>query len=61
LRYNTKNIELYAKVALYPLTALKMCSFTTGKLRFFGHFRLVMKHNPTFDFTSIEPSGRKKK
>ena len=24
-----------------------------GKLCFFGHFRLVMKHNPTFAFTSL--------
>nr|VFJ49802.1 MAG: hypothetical protein BECKFM1743C_GA0114222_100768 [Candidatus Kentron sp. FM] len=47
--------ELYAKVILHSLTALKMsskCSFIPYKLRFFIHFRLVMKHNPTFAFTS---------
>nr|VFJ46210.1 MAG: hypothetical protein BECKDK2373C_GA0170839_101434 [Candidatus Kentron sp. DK] len=43
--------ELYAKVTLHSLTALKMsskCSFIPYKLRFFIHFRLVMKHNLTF-------------
>nr|VFJ48376.1 MAG: hypothetical protein BECKDK2373C_GA0170839_102139 [Candidatus Kentron sp. DK] len=43
--------ELYAKVTLHSLTALKMsskCSFIPYKLRFLIHFRLVMKHNLTF-------------
>nr|VFJ52947.1 MAG: hypothetical protein BECKDK2373B_GA0170837_104014 [Candidatus Kentron sp. DK] len=47
--------ELYAKVRLRPLTSLKTrskCSFTPCKLRFFACFRLVMKHNLTFAFTS---------
>nr|VFJ48991.1 MAG: hypothetical protein BECKDK2373B_GA0170837_10229 [Candidatus Kentron sp. DK] len=44
-------IELYAKVASHPLTALKTsskCSFIPYKLRFLVSFRLVMKHDPTF-------------
>nr|VFJ54065.1 MAG: hypothetical protein BECKDK2373B_GA0170837_10457 [Candidatus Kentron sp. DK] len=43
--------QLYAKVTLHSLTALKMsskCSFIPYKFRFFIHFRLVMKHNLTF-------------
>jgi len=48
--------KVNAKVALHSLTASKMsskCSFTTGKLRFFGHFCLVMKYNPTFVFSLL--------
>nr|VFJ42751.1 MAG: hypothetical protein BECKDK2373C_GA0170839_100231 [Candidatus Kentron sp. DK]VFJ47040.1 MAG: hypothetical protein BECKDK2373B_GA0170837_101524 [Candidatus Kentron sp. DK] len=44
-------LVLYAKITLHSLTALKMsskCSFIPYKLRFFIHFRLVMKHNPDF-------------
>nr|VFJ57073.1 MAG: hypothetical protein BECKDK2373B_GA0170837_10633 [Candidatus Kentron sp. DK] len=40
-------LELYAKVASRPLTALKTsskCSFIPYKLRFLVSFRLVMKH-----------------
>ena len=47
--------ELYAKVASHSLTALKMCSkcsFIPYKLRFFAHFRLVMKRDPTFAYAS---------
>nr|VFJ55770.1 MAG: hypothetical protein BECKDK2373B_GA0170837_105415 [Candidatus Kentron sp. DK] len=45
------SLELYAKVASHPLTALKTsskCSFIPYKLRFLVSFRLVMKHDPTF-------------
>nr|VFJ63265.1 MAG: hypothetical protein BECKDK2373B_GA0170837_11232 [Candidatus Kentron sp. DK] len=44
-------MELYAKVASHPLTALKTsskCSFIPYKLRFLVSFRLVMKHDPCF-------------
>nr|VFJ64679.1 MAG: hypothetical protein BECKDK2373C_GA0170839_11207 [Candidatus Kentron sp. DK] len=44
-------MELYAKVASHPLTALKTgskCSATKCKLRFLASFRLVMEHEPTF-------------
>nr|VFJ53714.1 MAG: hypothetical protein BECKDK2373B_GA0170837_104327 [Candidatus Kentron sp. DK] len=50
------SLELYAKVTLHSLTALKMsskCSFIPYKLRFFIHFRLVMKHNLTFAYGSL--------
>nr|VFJ68652.1 MAG: hypothetical protein BECKDK2373B_GA0170837_12197 [Candidatus Kentron sp. DK] len=43
--------ELYAKVALHALTALKTsskCSFIPYKLRFLVGFRLVITHNSTF-------------
>nr|VFJ56997.1 MAG: hypothetical protein BECKFM1743A_GA0114220_101804 [Candidatus Kentron sp. FM]VFJ59490.1 MAG: hypothetical protein BECKFM1743C_GA0114222_102473 [Candidatus Kentron sp. FM] len=49
--------ELYAKVASHSLTALKMCSkcsFIPYKLRFFAHFRLVMKRDPTFAYASFD-------
>nr|VFJ68027.1 MAG: hypothetical protein BECKDK2373C_GA0170839_11746 [Candidatus Kentron sp. DK] len=48
---NKLTYELYAKVALHPLTALKTsskCSFIPYKLRFLVSFRLVMGHDPTF-------------
>ena len=47
--------ELYAKLTLRSLTALKMaskCSFTLCKLRFLDHFCLVMKHNSSFAVAS---------
>nr|VFJ48539.1 MAG: PIN domain-containing protein [Candidatus Kentron sp. DK] len=49
--------ELYAKLTLRSLTALKMaskCSFTLCKLRFLDHFCLVMKHNSSFAVASSE-------
>nr|VFJ67213.1 MAG: hypothetical protein BECKDK2373C_GA0170839_11623 [Candidatus Kentron sp. DK] len=49
-------MELYAKVASHSLAALKItskCSFIPYKLRFFVHFRLVMKHDPTFAYASM--------
>nr|VFJ44186.1 MAG: hypothetical protein BECKDK2373B_GA0170837_100756 [Candidatus Kentron sp. DK]VFJ50889.1 MAG: hypothetical protein BECKDK2373C_GA0170839_103026 [Candidatus Kentron sp. DK] len=45
----------YAKAASHPLTALKTsskCSFIPYKLRFLVSFRLVMKHDPTFAYSS---------
>nr|VFJ45450.1 MAG: hypothetical protein BECKDK2373C_GA0170839_101138 [Candidatus Kentron sp. DK] len=50
-------MELYAKLTLRSLTALKMaskCSFTLCKLRFLDHFCLVMKHNSSFAYASME-------
>nr|VFJ56156.1 MAG: hypothetical protein BECKDK2373B_GA0170837_105621 [Candidatus Kentron sp. DK] len=49
-------MELYAKLTLRSLTALKMaskCSFTLCKLRFLDHFCLVMKHNSSFAVASV--------
>ena len=46
LNKRPSKVELYAKVASHSLTALKMCSkcsFIPVKLRFFAHFRLVVK------------------
>nr|VFJ50726.1 MAG: hypothetical protein BECKDK2373B_GA0170837_103020 [Candidatus Kentron sp. DK] len=47
--------ELYAKLTLRSLTALKMaskCSATKCKPRFLDHFCLVMKHNSSFAVAS---------
>nr|VFJ53072.1 MAG: hypothetical protein BECKDK2373C_GA0170839_103835 [Candidatus Kentron sp. DK] len=44
-------MELYAKAASRPLTALKTsskCPFIPYKLRFLVSFRLVMKHDSAF-------------
>nr|VFJ43120.1 MAG: hypothetical protein BECKDK2373C_GA0170839_100413 [Candidatus Kentron sp. DK] len=49
-------MELYAKLTLRSLTALKMaskCSFTLCKLRFLDHFFLIMKHNSSFAVASV--------
>nr|VFJ54369.1 MAG: hypothetical protein BECKDK2373B_GA0170837_104620 [Candidatus Kentron sp. DK]VFJ60786.1 MAG: hypothetical protein BECKDK2373C_GA0170839_108416 [Candidatus Kentron sp. DK] len=49
--------ELYAKLTLRSLTALKMvskCSATKCKLRFLDHFFLVMKHHSSFAVVSFE-------
>nr|VFJ55605.1 MAG: hypothetical protein BECKDK2373B_GA0170837_105318 [Candidatus Kentron sp. DK]VFJ59680.1 MAG: hypothetical protein BECKDK2373C_GA0170839_10733 [Candidatus Kentron sp. DK] len=43
--------DLYAKLTLHSLTALKMaskCSATKYKTRFLDHFCFVMKHDPCF-------------
>ena len=47
--------DLYAKLTLHSLTALKMaskCSATKCKLRFLDHFCLVRKHNSSFAVAS---------
>nr|VFJ54750.1 MAG: hypothetical protein BECKDK2373C_GA0170839_104428 [Candidatus Kentron sp. DK] len=47
--------ELYAKLTLRSLTALKMaskCSATKYKSRFLDHFFLVMKHYSSFAVAS---------
>nr|VFJ56453.1 MAG: hypothetical protein BECKDK2373C_GA0170839_105333 [Candidatus Kentron sp. DK]VFJ63013.1 MAG: hypothetical protein BECKDK2373B_GA0170837_111810 [Candidatus Kentron sp. DK] len=51
-----RSFELYEKLTLRSLTALKMaskCSFTLCKLCFLDHFCLVMKHNSSFAVVSF--------
>ena len=55
-RYPRNNASRNTKVTSHSLTALKMCSkcsFIPYKLRFFTHFRLVMKRDPTFAYASF--------